>query len=98
MREACALSSSDECAPTAHPAAQEYAELNPEFAHYVDLGSAFLSDEPVSGKYDVKEALMPDSLHPSAIGMRILASQLDPIVSNLLNTPVDPDADTAAMS
>lgn len=80
------------------PAAQEHAEMNPEFAHYVDMGSAFLSDEPVGGKYDVKEALMPDSLHPSAIGMRIVASQLEPIVRNLVSTPVDLDADTSAMS
>ncbi len=80
------------------PIAQDYADNNPEFAHYVDLGSAFLSDEPVGGRYDVKEALMPDSLHPSAIGMRIVASQLEPIISKLVSTPVDPDADTSAMS
>ncbi len=77
---------------------QEYAEENPEFAHYVDLGSAFLSDELVGGRYDVKEALMPDSLHPSAIGMRIVASQLEPIVSRLVSTPVDSDADASSMS
>lgn len=77
---------------------QEYASLNPEFAHFADLGSAFLSDEMVGGKYDVKEALMPDSLHPSAVGMRIVASQLEPIISELVNTPIDPDAETVETS
>jgi lysophospholipase L1-like esterase len=52
------------------------------------VGQGFLSDEPVGGKYEVKEALMPDSLHPSAVGMRIIASQLEPLVSKLVATPV----------
>lgn len=79
--------------------AQEYADENPEYAHYLDLGSAFLSDEPVGGRYDVKEALMPDSLHPSAIGMRIVASQLEPIISKLVSTPpADADADVSSMA
>ncbi len=45
---------------------QAFAELNPEFIHFVDLGSAFLGDELAGGKKDVSEALMPDSLHPSS--------------------------------
>lgn len=75
---------------------QEYASLNPEFAHFADIGSAFLSDEPVGGKYEVKEALMPDSLHPSAVGMRIVASQLEPIISSLVSAPLGADLDGAA--
>ena len=67
---------------------QEYAAANSHFAHYADLGKGFLSDEPVGGKYEVKEALMPDSLHPSAVGMRIIASQLEPIISSLVSKPV----------
>ena len=31
---------------------------------------------------------MPDSLHPSAVGMRIIASQLEPIVAGLVHTPI----------
>jgi lysophospholipase L1-like esterase len=71
--------------------AQEYAAANSQFAHYADLGKGFLSDEPIGGKYEVKEALMPDSLHPSAVGMRIIASQLEPIISRLLELPVGDD-------
>lgn len=70
------------------PLMQEYAEQNSQFAHYLDLGSAFLSTEPVGGKYEVKEALMPDSLHPSAVGMRIVATQLEPIISSLISTSI----------
>ena len=49
---------------------------------------AFLSTEPVGGKDEVKEALMPDSLHPSGVGMRIVATQLEPIISSLISTPI----------
>ncbi len=31
---------------------------------------------------------MPDSFHPSAAGMRIIASQLEPIVAALVNIPI----------
>ncbi|KAK9905658.1 hypothetical protein WJX75_004011 [Coccomyxa subellipsoidea] len=67
---------------------KEYAKANPSFAHYADFGKGFLSDEPVGGHYDVKEALMPDSLHPSAVGMRIIASQLEPLIAGLVRQPV----------
>lgn len=72
----------------AHACLQEYAKANPSFAHYADFGKGFLSDEPVGGHYDVKEALMPDSLHPSAVGMRIIASQLEPLIASLVRQPV----------
>ena len=72
---------------------QEYAEQNPDFAHFHDLGSAFLSTEAVGGKYEVKEALMPDSLHPSAVGMRIVATQLEPVISSLVSRPLSAELD-----
>ncbi|BDA47685.1 probable platelet-activating factor acetylhydrolase IB subunit beta [Coccomyxa sp. Obi] len=76
---------------------EEYAKANPDFAHYANFGKGFLSDEPVGGRYDVKEALMPDSLHPSAVGMRIIASQLEPVVAALVHTPIG-DAEDFATS
>ncbi|BDA51571.1 probable platelet-activating factor acetylhydrolase IB subunit beta [Coccomyxa sp. Obi] len=79
-------------------ALEEFAKANPDFAHYADFGKAFLSDEVVGGRYEVKEALMPDSFHPSAAGMRIIASQLEPIVAALVHTPIGNaagDADSA---
>lgn len=38
---------------------------------------------------------MPDSLHPSAVGMRIVASQLEPVISILVNTPISADVETS---
>jgi lysophospholipase L1-like esterase len=67
---------------------QEWAAEHAGFAHYADFGRGFLSEEPVAGRYEVKEALMPDSLHPSAVGMRIIASQLEPLVRVLVEGPV----------
>ncbi|EIE23771.1 SGNH hydrolase [Coccomyxa subellipsoidea C-169] len=67
---------------------EEYSRANPSFAHYADFGKGFLSDEPVGGRYEVKEALMPDSLHPSAVGMRIIASQLEPLIASLVRQPI----------
>lgn len=52
----------------------------------------------MGGRYEVKEALMPDSLHPSAVGMRIISAQLEPLIASLLRTPVGDaagDADSA---
>ena len=60
----------------------------------MDVGPAFLSDEMVGGHYEIRETLMPDSLHPSTMGMRIVASQLEPVISNLVNTPISADVET----
>lgn len=49
---------------------------------------AFLSESTDSNKFEIKEALMPDSMHPSAVGMRIIAGQLEPLVSRLVATPL----------
>ncbi len=31
---------------------------------------------------------MPDSMHPSAVGMRIIATRLEPLISELVSTPL----------
>jgi lysophospholipase L1-like esterase len=49
---------------------------------------AFLSESTDSNKFEIKETLMPDSMHPSAVGMRIIAGQLEPLVSRLVATPL----------
>ena len=67
---------------------QEYSKANPDFAHYADFSKGFLSDEAVGGRYEIKDALMPDSFHPSAAGMRIIASKLEPIVAALVDAPI----------
>jgi lysophospholipase L1-like esterase len=38
-------------------------------------------------KFEIKEALMPDSMHPSAVGMRIIAMRLEPLISDLMSAP-----------
>ena len=70
---------------------QAWAAESAGFAHFLDLGAGFLSAEPVAGKLEVKEALMPDSLHPSAVGMRIVAAQLEPLVAGLVASHRAPD-------
>lgn len=32
---------------------------------------------------------MPDSMHPSAVGMRIVAARLEPLISELVATPLE---------
>ena len=77
---------------------QAWAEAHTGFAHYADFGRGFLSQEAVGGRYEVKEALMPDSLHPSAVGMRIIAAQLEPLVGRLVQAaPSAAPAREAAM-
>ncbi|CAL5221977.1 g4259 [Coccomyxa viridis] len=76
---------------------QAFAELNPGYVHFVDVGIAFLGDALVGGKKDVSEALMPDSLHPSSVGMRILATRLEPIIRRLISTPAIASLDRVAV-
>ena len=45
---------------------------------------AFLSASTDKNKWEIKEALMPDSMHPSAVGMRIIATRLEPLIAQLL--------------
>ena len=49
---------------------------------------AFLSESLDQNKFEIKEMLMPDSMHPSAVGMRIIANRLEPLVSQLVATPL----------
>ena len=39
---------------------------------------------------------MPDSLHPSAVGMRIVATQLEPVISSLVSRPLSAELDEPA--
>ena len=50
---------------------------------------AFLSESLDKNKFEIKETLMPDSMHPSAVGMRIIATRLEPLVSRLVATPLE---------
>ena len=45
---------------------------------------AFLSETLEGNRFEIKETLMPDSMHPSAVGMRIIATRLEPLVSQLV--------------
>ena len=83
MLGACRLCHAD---VSSAPVPQAWANAHAGYAHYADFGRGFLSEEPIAGRYEVKEALMPDSLHPSAVGMRIIASQLEPLVRQLVQT------------
>ena len=48
---------------------------------------AFLSQSTDKNRFEIKEALMPDSMHPSTVGMRIIATRLEPVISKLLLGP-----------
>ncbi len=50
---------------------------------------AFLSETLDGDRFEIKEMLMPDSMHPSAVGMRIIASRLEPLVSQLVASAED---------
>ena len=68
---------------------QAFAEVNPGFVHFFDLGSGFLGDELASGKKEVVEALMPDSLHPSS-GARSCPRMPSPCVYVALDLYIQP--------
>ena len=53
------------------------------------LLQAFLSETLEGNKFEIKETLMPDSMHPSAVGMRIIATRLEPLVSQLVASAAD---------
>ena len=50
---------------------------------------AFLSETLDGDRFEIKETLMPDSMHPSAVGMRIIATRLEPLVSRLVASAKD---------
>ena len=50
---------------------------------------AFLSETLDGDRFEIKETLMPDSMHPSAVGMRIIATRLEPLVSQLVASAKD---------
>lgn len=57
--------------------------------HFLDIGQAFLSETLDGDRFEIKETLMPDSMHPSAVGMRIIATRLEPLVSQLVASAKD---------
>ncbi|BDA44584.1 probable platelet-activating factor acetylhydrolase IB subunit beta at C-terminar half [Coccomyxa sp. Obi] len=73
---------------TANEALQNLALSEGDHLHYIDVGQAFLSESLEKNKFEIKEALMPDSMHPSAVGMRIIATRLEPLISQLVSTPL----------
>ena len=50
------------------------------YAHYNAWARA--TTEPQQG---INEMSMPDGQHPSAVGMRIIAAELEPLVSRLVS-------------
>ncbi len=58
---------------------------------------AFLSASTDKNKWEIKEALMPDSMHPSSVGMRIIATRLEPLIAQLLKD-IQEAATLAAMA
>ncbi len=69
---------------------------------YEDYGTAFLTKRPAvvwaanstaPVREEINEMYMPDALHPSAPGMRLIAGKLEPLISRLLG-----EAETAAQS
>ncbi|CAL8463192.1 g2726 [Coccomyxa elongata] len=73
---------------TANEALHSLAMSEGDYLHYIDVGQAFLSEGLEKNKFEIKEALMPDSMHPSAVGMRIIATRLEPLISQLVSTPL----------
>ena len=55
---------------------------------FASVLQAFLSQSTDKNKFEIKEALMPDSMHPSTVGMRIIATRLEPVISKLLMSPL----------
>ena len=53
-----------------------------EKVHFLDCGAAYLLD---GGGLDA--AILPDALHPNALGMDRLASCLQPLLDNLVLAP-----------
>lgn len=81
---------------------QELAAEDPSYVHFVDYGEAFLALHASNAwqtnttaplKKEINEAYMPDALHPSAAGMRIIADRLEPLISKLVS-----EADSAAQA
>ncbi|CAL8463966.1 g3501 [Coccomyxa elongata] len=67
---------------------------HPGHVHVEDYGAAFLtsrasnvwaSNSTVAVRQEINEMFMPDALHPSAAGMRLIAGKLEPLVSRLVS-------------
>ena len=59
-----------------------------EKVQYIDCGAAFLINDPARpGGRVIDARLMPDGVHPSAVGMDVLGLCLDPTVAYLKSHP-----------
>ena len=80
---------------------QNFAAGHPRHSHYLDLGASFLTspssnawaNATATTRQEINEMFMPDAQHPSAAGMRIIAAELEPLVSRLVSE-ADADMDT----
>lgn len=77
---------------------RDFADENPEHVHFMDMSESFLVRPSSDGwanvtaatKQEINEMFMPDAQHPSAAGMRIIAAELEPLVSRLISeAPAD---------
>ena len=88
-----ALHTCDSCLRLVHQdlASRQPHEVGQACADVKGLGllQAFLSETLEGNKFEIKETLMPDSMHPSAVGMRIIATRLEPLVSQLVASAGD---------
>ncbi|BDA49069.1 probable platelet-activating factor acetylhydrolase IB subunit beta at C-terminar half [Coccomyxa sp. Obi] len=73
---------------------QAIAGEHPGHVHVKDYGAAFLtsraanvwqSNSTAAVRQEINEMFMPDALHPSAAGMRLIAGKLEPLVSRLVS-------------
>ncbi len=73
---------------------QAVAGEHPGHVHVEDYGAAFLSSRAsnvwasnatAAVRQEINEMFMPDALHPSAAGMRLIAGKLEPLVSRLVS-------------
>ena len=73
--------------------AQDFAAGHFKHVYFLDMGKAFLANAQSNAwahataepRQDINEMFMPDAQHPSAAGMRIIAAELEPLVSRLVS-------------
>ena len=82
-----------QCSSALTSLTQDFAVGHFKHVHFLDMGPAFLADAQSNAwahataepRQDINEMFMPDAQHPSAAGMRIIAAELEPLVSRLVS-------------
>ena len=83
---------------------QAAAGEHPGHVYVEDYGAAFLTSRAANVwqgnstavvRQEINEMFMPDALHPSAAGMRLIAGKLEPLVSRLVSEAGAAGAQTA---